>query len=128
MEDYTFIKYFPDTKLIIKYHMTESYDHIEEISLYQQYQREDPNFKIIRNGGKWFEIYMPLLYVAKTSRDNLRISCDVLNNSTLPKEALFAIVYENHNVSIIWPNQVSIKEKYLDFVQKYVGTSEIREL
>ncbi len=122
MQSYTFIKYFPETNQVVKYFMGEKYNHIENISDYQNLFKKDPNYLVQINGGKWFEIYMPTIFVASHSHEDLAKLCECLIFPTpaLPEHSICAIIHAQNKVSnVIWSNVEEIKNEHKDFVERY---------
>jgi hypothetical protein len=121
MQNYTFIKYFPETKEVVKYFMSEKYNNIEEISLYQKLCQNDPNLLAIKNGKKWFEVYLPKELVIKTNHQQLAELCESLVQSVLPQDGLFAIVHQKSDFSVIWPSDITVEQTYSDLVKEHVS-------
>jgi hypothetical protein len=121
METHMFIKYFPETKEVVKYFMGEKYVHIEEISHHNKLCANDPNLATIKNENKWFEIYFPKDFVIGTSHTDLAKICESLNECVLPKNGLFAIVHEGNKFCVIWTQDKNAEEIYSDFVKDHVS-------
>lgn len=125
MQNYIFVKYFPETKEIVKYFMAEKYNNIEEISYYLKCCQTDPNLQTIKNGEKWFEVYMPEDFVIKSTREQLAELCESLDQSIIPNNALFAIVHQKTEFSVIWPLDISIEQRYSKIVQDHISKNMI---
>ena len=121
METHMFIKYFPETKEVIKYFMEEKYFQIENISHYKNMCANDKNLETIKNGNKWFEIYFPKDFAIKTNHENLAKICECVNDISLPQNGIFAICYEKKSFFVIWPQDKTIEQKYSNFVKEHVA-------
>lgn len=119
MEGYRFIKYFPQTGEVVKYFMGEKFSHIEKISCHKKAIESDPNLLSMMKGEKWFEVYFHKEFVIKTTHIQLAIICESLSESTLPLEALFAIVHQDHSHSFIWLSN-DVQKEYSEFAEKHI--------